>query len=352
MVISDSVLQHAILITLLCPGTWHALQILANHQKWMRMTSDAHTSLELGPSQKNSASYSGCSKDLRSEHLQACARNSISFHVVFAFLLIELTFLFGSCILVLLVFRDQVIHVALCLGELHLVHSFTSVPVEEGLAAEHGCEVLSDAFEHLLDRSGVAQKGYRRFQALWWDIANARLNVVRNPFHEVGTVLVLHIEHLLIHLLGRHASTEQRCCCQVAAMPWVCGTHHVLRVEHLLGQLWHRQGTILLGASGCEWREANHEEVETWEWNQIHCKLTEISVQLTRKPQARRNTAHGRANKVVQITIGWRGQLQGPETNIIQSLIVQKHAFICILHQLMEGQHCVVRFHNCIRDFW
>merc|ERR1719213_1566262 len=52
MVISDSVLQHAILITLLCPGTWHALQILANHQKWMRMTSDAHTSLELGPSKK------------------------------------------------------------------------------------------------------------------------------------------------------------------------------------------------------------------------------------------------------------------------------------------------------------
>ena len=30
--------------------------------------------------------------------------------------------------------------------------------------------------------------------------------------------------------------------------------------------------------------------------------------------------AHGRTDKVIQITVGWRGQLQGPETNIILSL--------------------------------
>merc|ERR1719213_490380 len=237
MVISDSVLQHAILITLLCPGTWHALQILANHQKWMRMTSDAHTSLELGPSKKNSASYSGCSKDLRSEHLQACARNSISFHVVFAFLLIELTLLFGSCILVLLVFRDQVIHIALCLCELHLVHTLTSVPVEEGLTAEHGCEVLSDALEHLLNGSGVASEGDCHLQTLWWNVANAHLDVVWDPLNKVGRVLILHVEHLLIALLCGHAATEESGCREVTSVTGVSGTHHVLGIEHLLSEL-------------------------------------------------------------------------------------------------------------------
>ena len=35
--------------------------------------------------------------------------------------------------------------------ELHLVHALAGVPVEEGLAAEHGRELLAHALEHLLD---------------------------------------------------------------------------------------------------------------------------------------------------------------------------------------------------------
>ena len=43
--------------------------------------------------------------------------------------------------LVLLVLRDEIVHVALCLGELHLVHALARVPMQEGLAAEHGCKL-------------------------------------------------------------------------------------------------------------------------------------------------------------------------------------------------------------------
>ena len=49
-------------------------------------------------------------------------------HVVFTFLLIELTFLLSGGVLVLLVLRDEIVHVGLGLGELHLVHAFTGVP--------------------------------------------------------------------------------------------------------------------------------------------------------------------------------------------------------------------------------
>merc|ERR1719320_643897 len=54
-------------------------------------------------------------------------------------------------VLILLVLADEVVYVALCLGELHLVHSLSGVPVEEGFPAEHGGELLGDALEHILN---------------------------------------------------------------------------------------------------------------------------------------------------------------------------------------------------------
>ena len=66
------------------------------------------------------------------ETLSSCPGSS----VIFALLLVEFTLLFSSSILVLLVLRDQIIHVGLGLSELHLIHTLTSVPVQEGLAAK------------------------------------------------------------------------------------------------------------------------------------------------------------------------------------------------------------------------
>ena len=44
-----------------------------------------------------------------------------------------------------------------------------------------------------------------------------------------------------------------------------CG-HHVLSIEHLLGELWHSEGAVLLrllGPSCCQGRETGHEEVKS-----------------------------------------------------------------------------------------
>ena len=75
-------------------------------------------------------------------------------HLLFS-LLFELA-LFSSGILVLLVLGHQVVHIALCFRKLHLVHAFARVPVQEGLASEHGGELLRDALEQLLDGSAGA----------------------------------------------------------------------------------------------------------------------------------------------------------------------------------------------------
>ncbi|KFQ20119.1 hypothetical protein N331_09627, partial [Merops nubicus] len=113
---------------------------------------------------------------------------------------------------------DQVVHVALGLGELHLVHALARVPVQERLAAEHGRELLRDALEELLDGRAVADEGGRHLQPPRGDVAHRRLHVVGDPLHEVGAVLVLHVQHLLVHLLHGHAPAEDGGHRQVAAV--------------------------------------------------------------------------------------------------------------------------------------
>mmetsp|Transcript_82163 Transcript_82163/g.249227 ORF Transcript_82163/g.249227 Transcript_82163/m.249227 type:complete len:265 (+) Transcript_82163:148-942(+) len=243
--------------------------------------------------------------------------------VVLTLLLIKLPLLFCSRILILLVLRDQVVHVALGLCELHLVHSLAGVPVQESLASEHRREILSHTFEHLLDRSRVSGKGHRHLQAFWRDVTDRRLDVVWDPLDKVGRVLVLHIEHLLIHFLRGHPTAEECSSREVSAVSWVSRAHHVFRVEHLLCQLGHRERTVLLRAPGGQRCEARHEEVQAWEWDEVHRNLPEVTVQLARKAQARRHAAHRCTHEVVQVAVGGSSQLQRAEADVIQSLVVE-----------------------------
>merc|ERR1712193_356779 len=52
-------------------------------------------------------------------------------HIVLTFLFIEFTLFFCGGILVLLVLGNKIVHVRLCFGELHLVHTFSCVPVQK-----------------------------------------------------------------------------------------------------------------------------------------------------------------------------------------------------------------------------
>lgn len=52
--------------------------------------------------------------------------------------------------LILLVLRDEVVEVGLCLCELHVVHALASVPMQKRLPTEHRRELLRHALEELL----------------------------------------------------------------------------------------------------------------------------------------------------------------------------------------------------------
>mmetsp|Transcript_11297 Transcript_11297/g.27580 ORF Transcript_11297/g.27580 Transcript_11297/m.27580 type:complete len:367 (+) Transcript_11297:16-1116(+) len=261
-------------------------------------------------------------------------------------LLVELALLLSGGILVLLVLGHEIVHVGLRLSELHLIHALAGVPVEERLAAEHGGELLGHALEHLLDGGGVADEGGRHLEALGGDVAHGRLDVVGDPLHEVRRVLVLHVEQLLVNLLGGHAAAEERRGGKVASVAGVGSAHHVLGVPHLLRELGHGEGAVLLGAAGRQGGEAHHEEVEAGEGDEVHRQLAEVGVELTGETKAAGDARHDGRDEVVEVAESGGGEFQGAEADVVQRFVVEHHALVGVLDQLVHGQGGVVGLYH------
>mmetsp|Transcript_14405 Transcript_14405/g.27393 ORF Transcript_14405/g.27393 Transcript_14405/m.27393 type:complete len:280 (+) Transcript_14405:351-1190(+) len=266
--------------------------------------------------------------------------------VALVLLLVVLALLLGSGVLVLLVLRDKIVHVRLGLSELHLVHALPSVPVEEGLAPEHERELIRDALPRLLNGSGVPDEDGRHLHARGRDIADGRLEVVRDPLDKIGGVLVDDVKHLVVHLLGGHLAAEHHGAGEVPSVAGIRGAHHVLGVEGLLGQLWDSEDTVVLRGPGSEGRKADEEKVKARERNHVDGQLAQIAVELAREAERARGARDGSRDEVVQVSVARVGELQRAEADVVQGLVVEGEALVRVLHELVDGQRGVVGLDN------
>lgn len=223
-------------------------------------------------------------------------------------------------LLVLLVLGNKIVHVALSLSELHLIHALTSVPVQESLATEHGSELITDTLEELLDGGGVTDEGGRHLEATGGNGAKSGLDVVGDPLNEVALVLVLDVAHLVLNLLHGDLTTEESRASEVAAVTEVGSSHHVLGVEHLLGQLRNADLAVRVAATAGQGSEADHEEVETGEGNHVDGELAEIGVELAGETEGGGHTGHDSGDQVVEVTVRGLRELEGTHADIVQSL--------------------------------
>ena len=153
---------------------------------------------------------------------------------------------------------------------------------------------------------------------------------------------------MLVNFLGGHSSSEHGGGGKISSMSWVRSAHHVLGIEHLLGEFWDGKSSVLLGSSGGKWGESSHEEMESWEWDQVNCELSEIRVKLSWESKAASNSGEGSRYEMVKITIGWGGELEGSEANIIKSFVINAHNLIGVLDKLMDREGGVVWLNDCI----
>ena len=131
-------------------------------------------------------------------------------------------------------------------------------------------------------------------------------------------------------------------------MTWVAGSHHVLGVEHLLGELGDGESSVLLAAAGGKRGESGHEEVETGEGDHVDGQFAEIGVQLAGEAETSCDSGHGGGHKMVQVAVCWGGQFQCSEADVVQSLVVNAVGLVGVLDQLVDGQGGVVWLNNCV----
>ena len=108
-------------------------------------------------------------------------RMSYIHHILFIFVI----FVINGSFLILLVFRNQIIHIGLSFGELHFVHTFAGVPMQKCFSSKHSSKLFRNSFEHFLNGSRISNKSRSHFKTIRWNITNRCFDVVRNPFNKV-----------------------------------------------------------------------------------------------------------------------------------------------------------------------
>merc|ERR1719361_795771 len=258
---------------------------------------------------------------------------------------------FITCILFVLVFSNQVTNVFVCFLELHLVHTFSFVPMEESLSSVHSTKLSGQTLEDAFQCRGVGNECRAHVARNWRRFNNGALNVVGNPLDKVVSLLVLKFVHILVDVVCGHTSTEAERGCQVLSIVWFDVGEEVSCAVSLCRQLLNRH-FYLFGMVRTNKRcLRNEEEVESREGDQVDSQLSKVAVQFTREAKGRSHTATSLSNKSIQLTVSGLFVLQNVVVDVVQSLVVNDKRFVRVFQQLMRRKNSVIRFDNGIGHF-
>ena len=89
--------------------------------------------------------------------------------------------------------------------------------------------------------------------------------------------------------------------------------------------------------------------MESWEWDQVDGELSKVGVKLSWESEAASDTGEGGRDEMVEISVGWGGELESSEADIIKGFVINAHDLIGVLNELMHGEGGVVWLNDGIR---
>ena len=82
--------------------------------------------------------------------------------------------------------------------------------------------------------------------------------------------------------------------------------------------------------------------MKSWEWYQVGGEFSQVRVELTWESETTGDSRHGSRDQVVKVSVGWSGEFQGSEADVVKGLVIDDHDFVRILDQLMDRKGGVV----------
>lgn len=164
------------------------------------------------------------------------------------------------------------------LGELHDIHAFRRVPVEESSPSEHGRKLVSKSFECFLYGGTVIKKGGGGFLSFGWYITHSCFHVIRNPIDKWSRICVLHCGDGFLYVPHSELASEHSCSGKVPSLARITGYHHVLRSEHVTSKFRDAVWSVALRVSADEWCVGGNEEMKSWKRNHIYCEFSKVCV--------------------------------------------------------------------------
>ena len=92
--------------------------------------------------------------------------------------------------------------------------------------------------------------------------------------------------------------------------------------------------------------------MESWERNQVGGELSQIRVELTWESEAAGDSRHGSRDEVVEVSVGWGGELEGSEADVIEGFVINDLDFIGVFDELVDRESGVVWLDDGVRDLW